>query len=93
MGILTTILGLLPLVTNTVSAIETMFGAGNGPVKKQAVVAAVGDGLNIYANLKGRPVGTGDVSAAIGELVDAVVKLNNALGIFQQSPQVAQAAR
>lgn len=82
MGLLSTIIGIVPLVIDTVKTVETFFGAGNGSQKKQAVLSAVQDTTNIYDKLRGTNASSGDVTAAISELIDAVVKLNNALGVF-----------
>ena len=83
MAIIGLVTGLLPLITSTVQAVEGIFGAGNGATKKQAATAAIADILNIANSV--RPTAALQSSAmmeGIGEVIDGIVKILNATGVF-----------
>ena len=89
MGTLAGILGMITQVPKivavaelAVTAVEGLFGHGNGDKKKQAAVAMTSSALQGLAQIQlpgGAPLATPDFVTALQELIDAVVKLKNSL--------------
>jgi uncharacterized membrane protein len=82
LNVLGLVSGILPLVSNTVHAVEGIFGHGTGVQKKAAVQAAISDVLNIANTVAGKTEISSDSSAALSQLIDAMVTFFNATGIF-----------
>lgn len=78
------ILGLLPAIPHMVAGIEKLFGHNNGPAKKQAALAAIGDMVNIFGQANGNGATSADSSTMtyIEDLIEATVKLFNSNGTF-----------
>ncbi len=85
MGILGLVNSLMPLAVNVVGSVETLFGPKRGSQKKEAAVNAVTSVVNILGS-------TGVVSGVdttllmegIGDIVEGIVKINNATGVFKK---------
>lgn len=94
MGVLTTIIGVLPYVGSIVQGIESLFGHGGGGDKKQAAMGAISAGLNVYSSITGNRAVVADaptLESHIGQLIDAVVLVYNDLGIFTHGSAPAAA--
>lgn len=81
---------IITLVTDVVKSVETFFAPNKkaGPSKLTAAQAMIADLLGIYAaaenvSPKVPNVNTSDMNAAITQIINGVVALNNALGVFQ----------
>lgn len=72
------ILGLLPSIPPIISGIEHFFGHGNGPKKKDAAMAMVGDMLN----LQGQVQADSATMAYVDAVIEATVVYLNASGKF-----------
>jgi len=91
LGLLTAAPTIIQGISSLVHGIENIFGKGNGKAKKAAVLQAFQGGLSAYSAVAQNATGlnlpkiSGDSEQAFSDLVDAIVKFNNAIGIFQPS--------
>jgi hypothetical protein len=79
------LLGILPAVPHIIMGIESMFKHGNGPAKKQAAMAALGDMVNIFDQSSGGPGADSSTMVLIDDLIEAFVKVFNNNGTFTHS--------
>ena len=81
--ILSNIAIITSLVKTSVETVEAVAGPGRGVDKKAAVLASV----NQIFGLSGQPFSAENAALldeAIGDLIDVVVKINNATGAFKK---------
>lgn len=84
-------------VTGIVHAVESLFGKGNGTAKKAAALSALSSAIAIYDGTapvisNKAPLVQSSALAAVSNLIDDVVALSNALGIFQHGAAPAAPA-
>lgn len=85
MGIFGLIVGILPLVTSVVQSVETIFGGGNGARKKDAATSMIADALNIANVVHPYPAfRSSELMEGISQIIDGVVKVMNATGVFKK---------
>ena len=89
MGIVRTIVGVLPFVGGIVQSIESLFGHGNGATKKQAALTSIQAILGAYGGVTGANVANSNLVNDVGLLIDATVTVYNDLGIFVHAPSAA----
>lgn len=82
MGIIGSIVGVLPFVGGIVQAVESLFGAGNGASKKQAAMSGAQSILDAFGSVSGANVTGSTLAADLGKLIDATVAVYNDLGVF-----------
>lgn len=82
MGIIGTIVGVLPFVGGIVQAVESLFGHGNGASKKQAAMSGAQSILDAFGGVTGANVAGSTLAADLGKLIDATVAVYNDLGVF-----------
>jgi hypothetical protein len=98
LGLLTEAPAIVSGVASMVHGIEGLFGKGNGAAKKAAVQAAVSGAVSAYnavpaAGVTKLPtINAPDFQAALGQLIDAIVNVYNALGVFKSAPAAPAAA-
>jgi hypothetical protein len=89
MSILTTIEGdvakLAPIALNVIASVEKTLKTAAGQTKKAVAVELIGN-LAAVATASGNPV-----AAGIGDLVDTIVGVLNATGLFTHSTPAAPA--
>ena len=73
-------LALVPYIIETVKAVEV---SGNGPAKKDAVIAIVSAGIDSFAPELG--VSSDKVQGFISKVIDLVVGLLNKVGVFKKA--------
>ncbi len=95
-AVLPLVLGILPEMPNIITSVVGIVGAveslfkpnkKQGPTKKDAAMAMIEDLLNLYGSAetvvpKLPQVNTSDMNAALSQIIDGVVALNNAIGVF-----------
>lgn len=82
MGIIGTIVGVLPCVGGIVQAVESLFGHGNGATKRQAAMSGAQSILDAFGAVTGANVAGSTLAADLGKLIDATVAVYNDLGVF-----------
>jgi len=80
---------IIPMIASIISNVETIFGGGNGGKKKDAVVAAVTDILNIAQTVHPNSItaNSSEFMAGLAQVIDGIVRINNATGLFKHSTQ------
>ena len=92
MGLLKTIVGVLPFAGGIVQAVESLFGHGDGATKKQAALSGVQSILAAFGSVTGADVSNSTLAADLGKLIDATVAVYNDLGIFTHANKSTTAA-
>ncbi len=89
LGLLSEAPAMVSGVAAMIHGIEGLFGKGNGKAKKAAVLGAVSGAVSAYNAVpasgvtKLPSIDAPDFQAALANLIDAIVEVYNALGVFR----------